>query len=78
MLGKPVTFPAPESNGYIKKRSYTVQDLVLQEFFLGGWHMLCVFCCCVLAVLSLRSDLCRVSPCLQCGVFGFGPVCGEF
>lgn len=34
MLEKPVMFPAPESNGFIKKISYTAQSLVLQEVFL--------------------------------------------
>lgn len=34
MLVKSVTFPAFESNGNIKKRSRTVQGLVLQEVFL--------------------------------------------
>lgn len=27
-------FPAPESNDFIKRRSYTVQDLAFQEVFL--------------------------------------------
>ena len=31
MLGKPVMFHAPERNGFMKKRSYTVQGLVLLE-----------------------------------------------
>ena len=26
-------FPSPEDNGYVKKRSYTVNSLVLQDFF---------------------------------------------
>ena len=56
-------FPSPEDNGYVKKRSYTVNSLVLQDFF---WCMLCALCCCVLAALS--SDQSSTEFLLACGV----------
>lgn len=43
-----------------------------------SWCMLCVLCCCFLAILFPRSVLCRISPCLKLGVFGSCPLCGEF
>ena len=68
-------FHALENNAHIKKRSYTVRGLALQEVFRC---MLYALCCSVLAALSLRSILCRISPRLQCGVFGPGLIHVEF
>ena len=46
-------FPVPDSNGYIKKRSYTVQGLVLQDVFL-------VYAACTLLLFWLSFP--QVSP----------------
>ena len=62
-------FPASESNTFMKK-SYTVQGLGPQEVFL-------VYDAACLASFSLGSVFWRVSPCLQRGVFGPCPMCGE-
>ena len=51
-------FSAPESNGFIKKRSYTVQDLVLQEVCLvcaACTHSAVCFGCSFPQVSSLLS-----------------------
>lgn len=66
--------PNPESNGYVNKRSYTVQDLKIEEVF-----FLCVCVCCVHSTvvywLIISSDqfffVCSVE-CLdliKCGEF---------
>ena len=73
MVVKPVVFPLLESHSFMKKSLYSVQ----------AWHfsvsnVLCTLCCCVLAALSLRSVLCRGSPCLWWAVFGPWPKYGKF
>ena len=50
-------FPAPESNGFMKKRSYYIQDLELQEMSLVCGICTLLLC---LAALSLRLVVCRV------------------
>lgn len=52
LLEKPVIFLAPESNGFIKKMSYNVQDVELKGMSLV---CSCALCCCILVVLSPRS-----------------------
>ena len=42
--GKPVMFLAPENNDFVKKRSYTVQGLILQEVFLV--YVVCILLLC--------------------------------
>lgn len=66
-------FPAPESNGFMKKRSYIVQGLVLQEVSLAyaeGTLLLCFGCS------FLRSVLCRVL--LALGCLDLGQSVGSF
>ena len=50
-------FPSPESNSYIKKRSYTVQGLALQKVFLV--YAVCIlllhFGCSFLLISPLQS-----------------------
>ena len=62
VLGKPIIFPAPESNSFMKKSFYDVQGPVLQEV-----SLVCGACplCSILVALSLKSVLCRVFPYLQ-------------
>lgn len=69
VLGKPVRFPDPESNGSMK-RSYTVREVSL-VYAVGTLLQF-------LAALSLRSVLCRVSSYMQWGVLGFWPEYGKF
>ena len=75
MLGKPVIFLAPESNGYFKKRSYTDQGPALQEVFL-------VYAVCTLLLCFGRFSS-RVSPLQSFTLPAVGsvwtfPVRGEF
>ena len=58
-------FPAPETNGYIKKKPFTIQVLVLQKVF-QSVHSALEFW--LLFSLGQSCD-CRVSPCLKWGVF---------
>ena len=62
-------FPVPKSNGFMKKRPYTVQGLELQ-----GVSLVCAACTLVLCLtaLSLRPVVRTGSPCLQWGIFGLG------
>ena len=75
MLGKCVIFPAPESNGYIRKGFYTVGGLALQE--------LSVVCAVCTLLLCFACSFPQVSP-LQSfslpavGVFGPCLLCGKF
>ena len=68
-------FPVPESNGYVNKRSYSVQVLPLQEVFF-------VYAVCTLLLISACSFP-QISP-LQVfslpavGVFGPCPLCDKF
>ena len=55
-------FPAPKSNGLVKKQAYTVQGLQFQEGPLV--YAVCTLLLC-LTGLSLGSVLCSVSPCLK-------------
>ena len=68
-------FSAAETNGFMKKRSYTVQGLALQEVSLV--YAVCTLLLCFGCPLS-GSFLCRVSPCLQWREFGPCLECGEF
>ena len=53
-VGKSVKFPVPERNGFVKKKSYTVLGLVLQEVSL-------VYAVCTL-LLCYGCSICQVSP----------------
>ena len=68
-------FLAPKGNGFMKKRSYTVRGLVLQEVSL-------VYAVCTLllylACSFLWLVLYRVFPCLKYGIFGPWPYGGKF
>ena len=68
-------FPAPESNGFMEKRSYTVQGLSLQEVSLvyAACALLLCFDCSI-----VNWVLCRVPPCLQWGVSGPWPEYASF
>ena len=54
VLGKSIMVPAPESNGFMKKRSDNVQELVLQEVSL-------IYAVCTL-LLCYGCSLFQVSP----------------
>ena len=53
MLGKPVMFPASESNGFMKKRSDTLQGLMLQK--VSQVYGVCTLLLCTLLYLSGQS-----------------------
>ena len=67
MLEKPIMFPAPESNGYMKGSCH-FQEMALQGVFLV---YACALCHCVLAALSfgpvIRPSLSH--QCLDLGQF---------
>lgn len=63
---KLVMFLATENNGFVKKKSCSVQGLMLQRVC---GVFLCVACYCDLATFSFRLVICRGSPCLQWAVF---------
>ena len=72
IVRKACYIPPHESNGYIKKRSYTVLGLVLQEVFQS------VHSAIVLWLLFPAGQSSAVSPCLQWHMFRPCPLCGIF
>ena len=69
MLEKPVKFLPPESNGFMKKRPYTVQGLVLQEVSLvySVYTLLLCFGCSFPQVSPLQLLLACSGECLDVG-----------
>ena len=75
-------FPVPESNGCIKKMSYTVRGLTLQEVLLVYTVSTLLLCVHSAVVFWLLFDSGQTSAeflfCLQWKVFGPCPLYDEF